>query len=66
MRDFGESVVMGILAMLVVGVAVLWYSYSCSESASMMGLPSNYGISTGCMVKKQGAWLPLKAIRAVD
>jgi len=53
MEDFGAKVVMGILFMLLVGAGCLWDSHSCSESARMMGLASDYGISTGCMVKNK-------------
>lgn len=39
---------------------------SCEARGSVMGLESQYGWRTGCMVRVRGQWIPLSNFRVVE
>jgi len=64
MRD--DAIRIGIcLTIFAVFVAAtwLWKEYSCAEQAKLMGVEYRWGIATGCMIKHDGRFVPLKNFR---
>ena len=50
----------------IIALAALLDKASCDSKSSAMGLYSRWGMLTGCMVKVDGRYVPLGAIRYVD
>lgn len=67
---FSEYLILGgLFALVLVGVLTANHvieSIACSNKAKMMGLPSDYGFTTGCMVKVGDRYAPIGYIRIVD
>jgi hypothetical protein len=63
--------VIGTLIMAVILGAPMAIGYAieaaaCNKKASMMGLESDFGVMTGCMVKVGDRYAPLGFVRIVD
>lgn len=62
---FFSTAIATIVAATVLG-SIWLESAKCSSQADLMALEHSYGPIQGCMVKVNGRWLPLKAIREVN
>jgi hypothetical protein len=58
---FITTVVLVILFLVYAGS-----SKSCTDTGEKIGLESDYGLWTGCMVKVQNEWIPLDKWRVID
>jgi hypothetical protein len=55
------------LALCVIALVTIWFaSAQCSSKATLMQVEHSYGPLQGCMVKVNGRWLPLQAVREVN
>ncbi len=67
----GSAELLGSFLGLVVTVLLVWAmiyipgSITCSNRAELMGVEYSFATFQGCMVKYQGRWLPIEAIRDV-
>ena len=58
----GFMVIMAFVVLLTHGCG----SIECETKADKMGLPHDYGMVQGCMVKVKGAWVPIESYRVID
>lgn len=59
---FGLLIICIILAL----GACMWDSYSCGNRARQMGFQSEWGLSTGCMIKTQNGWVDIDHYRVLQ
>ena len=50
----------------IIALVAMLDKATCYSKSSAMGLDSRWGVLTGCMVKVDGRYVPLDAIRYVD
>lgn len=63
----GIMIVAGVLflcSMFVAEYAV--DQYTCNSKWAMSGTPTNYSVTTGCMIKVDNKWIPEKNYRYED
>lgn len=60
-----EFLVFAVIVVVVLLGAYAAFAHSCSERWADSGLRSEFRFSAGCMVQKDGRWLPESALREV-
>lgn len=69
MRDdgFWALVTMVVAFFLIVIGGGLWAAeYGCKAQGKQMGLETQWGVWTECMIKHKGEWRPLRSVRSFD
>lgn len=51
---------------LIFAVAYVLGRWECSGKAELMGVEHSYTIRTGCFIKHEGKWIPMKALRGIE
>jgi hypothetical protein len=68
-RGYGDVIVFITMVLIIVGILGISYGLKgiqCNKRAKLMGLQSDYGMWTGCMVKVEDRYAPINYIRIVD
>ena len=68
---YNHPIKFAIIAILsfLLPILILVYAggrYSCNKKSEIMGIESNFGIFTGCMVKIDGRWQPFNDYNTIN
>lgn len=65
-EDGATLIFLGVGIVCVFFGLVFWDYQGCYNKAQMMGMKSNYGLTTGCMVEVEPSkWRDIEAVREV-
>ncbi len=67
LQEFLLIIFLSVLLVVLFCVGALWFRYAqCHNRAEMMGFDAEWGITTKCMIKVDGQWLPMSRYRVID